>query len=113
MVLLIHSMARPFAVHCQTVQLSGQSNRKVADVDHFLHLSQAFLQTFAHFIRDEFTKRIFELSQLLPKLPDNLSALRCRNTSPMRECVLSRFNDPLVVFLRSCDYLAYKAPVYR
>ena len=47
-------MARPFAVHGKSVQLTGKPNRKIADLAHLLYFAKAFLQTFAHFITHQF-----------------------------------------------------------
>jgi len=43
-------------MHSQTMQLTGKANRKITDVNHFLHFTIALLQTFAHFIGNQLAK---------------------------------------------------------
>ena len=42
-----HRVAGPFRRHRQAVELARQTDREVADVDHFLHLAETFLQDLA------------------------------------------------------------------
>ena len=41
--LLVHAVPRTFGMHCESVELAGQTDGKVTDVDHLLDLAQPFL----------------------------------------------------------------------
>ena len=53
MPLLGQPMSRPLGGDCQTVKLAAQANRKVADVDDLLNLTECFLCDLARFPTDD------------------------------------------------------------
>ncbi len=53
MPLLIHPMARPLAVHGESVKLARKPDGEIGDIDHLLHFAQAFGQNLAHFERNQ------------------------------------------------------------
>src|SRR5690554_6113831 len=82
MVLVIHSVAGTFAMDGKTVELARKTDRKIADVDHFLHFAQTFLIAFSHFVGNQFSEWFFEPSQFISKLAHNFTALWCWFQSP-------------------------------
>src|SRR5690606_42112262 len=78
MPLLIHPVLGTFRMHGQAIQLTGEPHGKIADVDHFLHLSPSFLQALSHFERNQCAEPFFLLAELIPYLPDDFAPLGCR-----------------------------------
>ena len=48
--LLVHAVPWALGMHREAVQLAGKANGEIADVNHFLHLSEAFLEALAHLV---------------------------------------------------------------
>ena len=79
---LHHSVARALRRDRQTVELSRQSNREIAYVDHLLNLAEAFGRDLSRFECDE--PRQFRLggAQFLGEQADEGASARRRNFSP-------------------------------
>ena len=58
-----HVMAGALGGDGQAIQLAGQPDREVADVDHFLHFTQTFLSDFARLPRHQLAQVCFVLTQ--------------------------------------------------
>ena len=67
------------------MQLPGKPNSKITDINHFLHFSQSFLQTFSHFKGNEFSQGVLVLPQRFSDLSDYFSTFGCRYLSPLME----------------------------
>ncbi|MNZ71748.1 hypothetical protein D3C78_901140 [compost metagenome] len=66
----------------QTVQLARQAHSEVADVDHFLNFTQAFLGDLAGFNRHQFAKRSLVFAQHFTKQANQLTTTRRRHIAP-------------------------------
>src|SRR5690606_27075219 len=96
MPLFHHAMVRTFRDNGQPVELTRQTNRKVADVDHLLHFALAFSNDFSGFERDEEAEVFFGVAQRVAQLPDDFSAYWRRQQFPFFESTLSAFHRALV-----------------
>ena len=65
-----------------TVQLPRETDGEVADVDHLLHLAEAFLGDLPDLERDERTERLLLAAKLLAEQADELAATRSRHLAP-------------------------------
>src|SRR5580692_11821964 len=104
MPLLVHSVTRPFTMHRQPVQLPRQANSEIADVNHLLDLAVSFLETFAHFIRDQPAQGLLFPPQPLADLPHNLATTRRGPGTPDLECLLRRRHHPVIGSLVGLRY---------
>ena len=98
--LLVHAVARTLAVHGQAVQLARQTDRELADINHFLHFAVAFGLGLAHFQRDQRTQRVLVRAQRVCAQADRLAATRRRGGAPDLERRLGAFHDEVVIGLR-------------
>ena len=69
-------------MHGESVELAGQTDGKVTDVNHLLDLAQSFLQALSHFVRHEGSERILVLPQGFAVEADDFSALWCWHVTP-------------------------------
>jgi hypothetical protein len=98
MPLLHHPVVRAFAGNGETMELAGETDCKVADVDHLLDLAEALGQDFASFDGDEMAESGLRGTQLLAENPNELPAPGRRKRSPCQECLpgaSDRFGDPI------------------
>ena len=79
---LEHAMVGPLGRDGEAMQLTRQPDREVADVDHFLHFAQAFLQELARLEGDEQAERALRVAQRVAVQPDELAAARRRHGLP-------------------------------
>jgi hypothetical protein len=82
-----HPVARPLRGDGQAVELAGEADGEVADVDHLLHFAQAFLQDLAGLDRDQPTQLGLVGAQLLAEQAHQLAAARARHGAPVQEGV--------------------------
>ncbi len=85
MPLLHHPMARPFAGNGEAIELAGEADREIADVDHFLDFAKAFGADLAGLDGDQFTERSLGGAQFLAEQPDEFPAPRRGGRSPRQE----------------------------
>ncbi len=78
------------------MQLTTQSNGKIADIDHFLYFAEAFLEAFSHFVAHEGTEVGFVNTQCIANLPHNFSAFGGGSMSPSFECLSGNVNHLVV-----------------
>ena len=80
-----HPVARAFGGNRQSVQLAGETDGKVADVDHLLHFAHRFRRDLAGLERHEGCEIILGAAQLLAEQADEFAASRRRNVAPLDE----------------------------
>ena len=73
-----------------SVQLAREPDREVADVDHLLHLAEAFLRDLPDLERHEGTERLLLAAELLAQEAHELPAPRRRYLAPRLECTAAR-----------------------
>jgi hypothetical protein len=98
--LLVHAVARTLGMHGQAVELARETDRELADVDHFLHFAVALGLGLAHLQRDQRTQRVLVHAQRLGAQPDRLAAARRRGGAPDLERGLRALDDQVVIRLR-------------
>jgi len=72
------------AGHGQPIQLARQALGKIAHVDHFLHLAQAFAADFAHFQTDQLGQCRLVLAHQITQHPHHRPALGGGDVLPSR-----------------------------
>ena len=72
------SVAGPLGGDRAAVELTRETHREIADVDHLLHLAEPLLGDLADLERDERTQGILLATQLLAEQPDELAPMRPR-----------------------------------
>ncbi len=97
MPLLVHSVLRPLGVHRQTVQHARLPDREVGDVDHLLHLAEAFREDLAVLQGHKGTQIALMAAQLFSQQPHRLAALRRGHLAPGGGGRERRGNDILIV----------------
>ncbi|MNF42980.1 hypothetical protein D3C84_240500 [compost metagenome] len=80
-----HVVARTLGGDGQAVQLTGQADGEVADVDHFLNFTQAFLGDLAGLPGHQLAEVGLVFPQDVTQLPHQLATARCRNLAPQFE----------------------------
>lgn len=83
-------MPGPFRSDGQTVELAGKADREVTNVDHFLDLTEALLKNLSGLERHQAAKGLLVPAKLVAEKPDELSAARRRDISPVLKGVLGR-----------------------
>src|SRR5690606_18902501 len=103
-ILLVHPVSGPFRVHRQSVQLTRQSDSKIADIDHLLNFAVPFLKRFPHFVRNKFSERFFVLAEFHTELTNDFTALWSRHHPESFECFHgSRHGFFVIFFCRGTD----------
>ncbi|MCY1416751.1 hypothetical protein D9M71_322670 [compost metagenome] len=78
-------VARTLGGDGQAVQLTGQADGEVADVDHFLNFTQAFLGDLAGLPGHQLAEVGLVFAQHFTELTHQLTTARCRNLAPQFE----------------------------
>ena len=87
-----HAVARTFGGDRQAVELTGETDREIADVDHFLHFAETFGRDLAGFDGDEAAEIGLMGAQFLAEQADQFAALRGGNQAPGAECCVGLFD---------------------
>src|SRR5450432_304316 len=103
MPLFIHAVTGPFAVHGQAVELTGKSDGKIADIDHFLYFAIAFLEALSHFIRYQSAKGRLVRAEGFADLSDDLAATGRGPAAPFGKGVQCGLYDRIITRLVSRD----------
>lgn len=69
----------------EAVQLTREADGEIADIDHFLHFAQTFLENLARFERHEAAERFLFLAQAIAEQPHELAAARRGHVAPRGE----------------------------
>ena len=80
--LLVHAVAGSLGVHGQPVELARETDSKVADVDHLLHLANALDADLAHLQRHQLAQRLAVVAQDGADVAHHLAALGRRYAAP-------------------------------
>jgi hypothetical protein len=91
--LLHHPVARPFGGDREAEQLAGQTDREIADVDHFLHLAEALGADLAGFDGHQRAQVVLVLSQQFAEFAHQLAAHGCRHDAPFAKGLLGLVDD--------------------
>ena len=78
-------MIRPLTGDGEAVKLARQTDREIADVDHFLHLAMAFRDDLACFDGNQTAECILGGAQILAEQANQFAALRWRDLAPFPE----------------------------
>ncbi len=87
-------------------------NGKIADVDHFLHFAQAFLQAFTHFVAYQLAKGLFVFPKFFTHLANDLAPLGCRPVTPFCKCLLRFANGCFIRFGIGAGYRGDPFTIY-
>ena len=82
---LAHVMAGALGCDGEAVKLAGQTDGKVANIDHFLNFAEALAQDLAVLDGDEPAEVVLRGAKLLAEKPDKLAAARRRNFTPFQK----------------------------
>src|SRR6185312_8372750 len=113
MILFIHSVSRPLAVHGKTIKLPRQAKRQIRNIDHFLYFSHSFLEAFAHFITNQFSKCGFILSQFISYLANDFASFWCWPCPPFQESLLRGFHYVIKTSFITCIYACNQFTINR
>ena len=78
------------------MELTAESDCKIADIDHFLDFTEAFLEAFTHFIAYKCTEICFIYTEGVADLADDFPALWRWEMTPNCERCLSGFHHFIV-----------------
>ena len=84
-------------MHGQPIELTALAHGEIADVNHFLNLSQTFLIAFAHLVRDKGTEALLFFTEGVAVLTNHLAALWRGPFAPFYESGASCGHDALIV----------------
>ncbi len=101
---LHHVVARPLGRDGEAVKLTRKADGEVADVDHLLHLAEAFLDDLAGLDRDQAAERGLMGAQLLAEEPHQLAAPGRRHRAPDEERLLRLADRGLELGRRHCGH---------
>ncbi len=96
MPLLVHAVGRPFRLHGQSVELAGQADREITDVDHLLDFAVAFGPDLPHLQTDEIAERLLVFPDQAGEVANQQPAFGCRQLSPSLETVHRRLRNPVI-----------------
>src|SRR5690349_18460730 len=111
MPLLGQSMLRSFAGNRQSMQLTTQSHREVADVDDLLNFAQRFLSDLTCFPGNDAGQFRLELAEPVADTSDKLTALRTRGHSPCMKRFGGRSQDRRNITRRSRGECCQLGPI--
>src|SRR5438552_12221800 len=100
MPLFQHPMLWPFRSDGKPVQLAREAHRKIANIDHLLHLAFAFGNDFASFKSHEPAEVWLGLTQSVADLAHQLAAPGRGDLLPFLECGLRLLNRAFVLLGR-------------
>ena len=103
---LHHPMARALGRDGEPVQLPREAYREVADVDHLLHLAQAFAANLAGLDGDDLTQLRFVAPQPLAERAHHLAPPRCRHRPPLQKGLMRPADRVGYRIWRGSDHLA-------
>src|SRR5207248_11207930 len=89
MPLFHHAVGGAFGGDGEAVELAGESDGKVADVDHFLDFAERLLGDLADFEGDEIGEIGFAFAEFLAEATDELAALGGGDETPLEESFVS------------------------
>ncbi len=92
MPLLHHPVIGPLAGDGEAIELTGETDSEVADVDHLLHFTLAFRRNFSSLDGHQTSKRCFRATQLFAENANKLTSLCCGDGPPFEECRLRSRN---------------------
>jgi hypothetical protein len=95
--LLIHPVAGAFGVHGEAVELAGEADGEVGDVDHLLDFSSAFGEDFAGFEGDEGTEIVLGFTEGVADFADDVAAARGGRVAPSRPDFMGEVSGIVVV----------------
>ena len=105
-----HTVLGPLGGDRQAVKLAGKTDGKIADIDHFLHFTEAFRSDLANLDRNQAAERPLGGAQLFAQQTAELAALRRRNGPPFEESLVCRIDRRLGVrdgmLFQFADFLA-------
>src|SRR3970282_743111 len=94
--MLVHPVFGPLRSHGAAVQLAGEADREIANVDHLLNLTDPFRQDLSHLQGDQGPESLDVVAQGVSEATDVLGALVRRKQLPTLEG-LDRVGYDLVV----------------
>ena len=97
MPLFVHAMPGTLAVHAQSVELPGEADGEIRDIDHLLHLAQPLGEDLAHLHAHQRAQRGLVRAQLVADFAHDLSALGRGDHAPGGECRNRRLHDAFVL----------------
>ena len=100
MPLLEHPVVGSLRRHRVAVELTGETDREVTDIDHLLDLTLALGDDLAHFEAHQLAELTLVLAQLVSDLPHDLAAARSRYLPPLEKRPVGPLRNLLVFFLR-------------
>ena len=112
------AITRRSDVHrCPAVQLPGEADGEVADVDHLLYFAQRFGVDLAGLHRNQCCKRRFVGAQRIAECPDDFSASRRRHIAPLSKCAPGRVDAVASIIpgamVQGCRHLSIDRGVRR
>jgi len=96
MPLLVHAMLRALRVHRQAVELTGETDGEVEDVDHLLHFAMSFGPDLPHLEADQVAQRLLDLPQQVAEISQELAPPRGRGGAPIEEALASGRQHPVI-----------------
>ncbi len=97
MPLFVHAMTGALGVHGLAVELPGEADGEVTDVDHLLHLAMSFRANLAHFQADQVAQRLLVFAQHVTQIADQFAASGGRHAAPIIESGLGGGDDLVVL----------------
>ncbi len=91
-----HAVLGPLGGDGQTVELAGEADCEVADIDHLLHFAFAFGEDLAGFKCDEAPEVALGGAQGVAELADDLAAFGAGDQLPFTEGVVGAVGDAVV-----------------
>jgi hypothetical protein len=98
-ILMVAMAVRPFGSDGEAVELAGQSDSEVADVDHLLHFAFAFSEDLASFECDEAPQVVLGITQGVAELAEDLAAFGGGDKLPFLEGYLGAAGGAFEFFL--------------
>ena len=97
-------------MHGIAIQHSRLADRKIGNINHFLHFAIAFGLDLAHFERDQASQRVLVIAQGIADVANGIAANRCMHLAPFKESVPGVGYDFLVFVCgrgsHACDNFA-------
>ncbi len=89
-------MLRALRVHRQAVELAGEADGEVEDVDHLLHFAVSLGPDLSHLEADQVSQRLLDLPQQVAEIAQELASPRGRGGAPIEEALAGGSQDPVI-----------------
>ncbi len=113
MPLFIHPVTGSLGMHGQTVELTGEANGKIADIDHFLNFADTLCSDLIHFKGYQLPERFLIFPESVGQIPYDQSSFWCWDQHPVEKRLMSRLQNLFIRQIACLNHLGNQFTIHR